>query len=104
MKQKEALRRRGKIVADLSFDGEILRGSLLKRMIHHKRGCPKCAAGGGHPAWILTIGYPGRRTKQISIRKEQVPQAEQWLENYHQLKATLEEICELNHVLIRPDE
>ena len=104
MKHKEALRRRGKIVADLSFDGEILRGSLLKRMIHHKSGCPKCAAGGGHPAWILTIGYPGGRTKQISIRKEQVPQVEQWLENYHQLKATLEEICELNHVLIRPDE
>ena len=104
MKHTEALRRRGKIVADLSFDGEIVRGSLLKRMIHHKSGCPKCAAGGGHPAWILTIGYPGGRTKQISIRKEQVPQVEQWLENYHQLKATLEEICELNHVLIRPDE
>lgn len=104
MKHKETLRRRGKIVADLGFDGEILRGSLLERMIHHKSGCPKCAAGGGHPAWILTIGYPGGRTKQISIRKEQVPQVEQWLENYQQLKATLEEICELNHVLIRPDE
>jgi hypothetical protein len=29
---------------------------------------------------------------------------EQWLVNYQELKARLEEICELNHVLIRPDE
>jgi len=104
VKHTEALRRRGKIVADLRFDGEILRGSLLKRMIHHKSGCPKCAAGGGHPAWILTVGYPGGITKQFSIRPEQKPQVEQWLANYQELKARLEEICELNHVLIRPDE
>lgn len=104
MKHKEAIRRRDKLVADLNFEGEILRGSLLKRIIHHKSGCPKCAAGGGHPAWILTIGYPKGKTKQISIRPEFVPQVEQWLENYQQIKAKLEEICELNHVLIRPDE
>lgn len=104
MKHKEALRHRDKLVAGLNLDGEILRGSLLKRMIHHKTGCPKCAAGGGHPAWILTVGYPKGKTKQFSIRPELLPQVEQWLENYQQLKATLEEICELNHILIRPDK
>jgi hypothetical protein len=104
VKHKEALRRRDKLIADLTLDGELLRGSLLKRMIHHKTGCAKCANGGGHPAWILTVGYPGGITKQFSIRPEQKPQVEQWLENYQRLKATLEEICELNHVLIRPDE
>ena len=104
MKHKEALRRRDKLIADLPIDGELLRGSLLKRMIHHKTGCPKCANGGGHPAWILTVGYPGGITKQFSIRPEQKPLVEQWLANYQELKARLEEICELNHVLIRPDE
>ena len=104
MKHREALRRRDKLIADLAIDGELLRGSLLKRMIHHKTGCPKCAAGGGHPAWILTVGYPGGITKQFSILPELKPQVEQWLENYQELKARLEEICELNHVLIRPDE
>jgi len=104
MKHREALRHRDKLIADLTIDGELLRGSLLKRMIHHKTGCPKCAAGGGHPAWILTVGYPGGITKQFSIRPEQKPQVEQWLANYQELKARLEEICELNHVLIRPDE
>ena len=104
MKHREALRHRDKLIADLTIDGELLRGSLLKRMIHHKTGCPKCAAGGGHPAWILTVGYPGGITKQFSIRPELKPQVEQWLANYQELKARLEEICELNHVLIRPDE
>ena len=79
MKHKEALRRRDKLIADLPIDGELLRGSLLKRMIHHKTGCPKCANGGGHPAWILTVGYPGGITKQFSIRPEQKPLVEQWL-------------------------
>jgi hypothetical protein len=104
VKHREALRRRDKLIADLTIDGELLRGSLLKRMIHHKTGCAKCASGGGHPAWILTVGYPGGITKQFSIRPEQKPQVEQWLANYQELKARLEEICELNHVLIRPDE
>lgn len=104
MKHREALRRRNQLVEDLSFDGEILRGTLLKRMIHHKSGCPKCAAGGGHPAWVLTVGYPGAKTKQYSIRPEQKQQVEEWLANYQNLKAKLEQICELNHVLIRPEE
>jgi hypothetical protein len=104
VKHREALRRRDKLIADLAIDGELLRGSLLKRMIRHKTGCAKCASGGGHPAWILTVGYPGGVTKQFSIRPELKPQVEQWLENYQRLKARLEEICELNHVLIRPDE
>jgi hypothetical protein len=30
------------------------------------------------------------------------PQVEQWLKNYQKLKASLEAVSELNHVLIRP--
>jgi hypothetical protein len=28
---------------------------------------------------------------------------EKWLQNYQELKATIEAICELNHDLLRPD-
>jgi hypothetical protein len=49
----------------------------------------------------LTVGYPGGITKQFSIRPEMKPQVERWLNNYQLLKRKLEEICELNHVLIR---
>ncbi len=104
VKHKEALRRREKLASNLPPAGEILRGSLLQRTIRHKAGCAKCAAGGGHPAWVLTVGYPGGVTKQYSIRPEMKPTVERWLENYQLLKSKLEEICELNHVLIRPEE
>ncbi len=103
VKQSEALRRRRKLIENLPSADEILRGSLLERTIRHKKGCAKCAAGGGHPVWVLAIGYPGGITKQYSIRREMKPQVEQWLKNYQELKAKLEEICELNHVLIRPE-
>jgi hypothetical protein len=104
MKHKQALRQREKLAANLPPAGEILRGSLLQRTIRHKTGCAKCASGGGHPVWVLTVGYPGGVTKQYSLRPEMKPQVEQWLQNYQKLKASLEAICELNHVLIRPEK
>jgi hypothetical protein len=104
MKHREALLRRNKLVTSLPSADEILRGSLIHRNIRHKNGCAKCDSGGGHPVWVLTIGYPGGITKQYSIRPEMKPQVEQWLKNYQELKAKLEAICELNHVLIRPEK
>ena len=103
MKHKDALRDRQRLAAALPPVTEIVRGSLLHRTIRHKQGCPKCARGDGHPVWVLTIGYPGGVTKQYSIRPEQKDQVEQWLKNYHDLKAKLEAICEINHVLLRPE-
>jgi putative IMPACT (imprinted ancient) family translation regulator len=52
---------------------------------------------------VLSINYPGGRNKQISIRPEQKEQVERWLKNYHNVKDKLEEICELNHALLRPE-
>jgi Family of unknown function (DUF6788) len=104
MKLKDALRDRQKLAASLPPVTEIVRGSLLKRTIRHKRGCAKCARGDGHPVWVLAIGYPRGVTKQYSIRPEQKDQVEQWLKNYHDLKAKLEAICEINHGLLRPEQ
>jgi hypothetical protein len=103
MKLKEAVRQRDKLAKSVEAPAEILRGSLLERTIRHKKGCQTCAGGGGHPALILTINYAGGRNRQISIRPEQKAQVERWLANYHELKEKLEEICELNHVLLRPE-
>ena len=81
---------------------QIVRGSLLKRVIRHRQGCRKCAAGWGHPVWVFTIGYPGGRTRQLSLRAEQVPQVRAWLANYRKSKAALEKVCELNQQFLRP--
>ena len=103
MKQSQVVRARDRVLRRVPDLHEIVRGSLLERVIRNRRGCPKCAAGDGHPVWVLTVGYPGGRTRQLSLRAEQVPQVRAWLDNYQQLKATMEEVCELNQRLLRPE-
>lgn len=103
MKQETILKARAKLAALPASTTEILRGSLLHRHIRHRSGCAVCARGKGHPVWVLTVSYPGGRTKQISLSPQQKPLVQQWLRNYQKLKATLERICELNHKLLRPD-
>jgi len=103
MTHRQAIQARERLLRRLPPPSEILRGSLIQRTTHHSSGCPKCARGEGHPQTVLTISYPGGRTRQFSIPRELVPQVRQWLGNYQELKETLEAVCELNHVLLRPD-
>jgi len=103
MKQEKIIKARAKFAAALPSTTEILRGSLLHRRIRHRSGCAVCARGMGHLVWVLTVSYPGGRTKQISLSAEQKPLVQRWLRNYRKLKATLERICELNHKLLRAE-
>jgi len=96
---------RARLLERLPLTADILRGSLLMRTIrNHAAGCAKCASGEGHPLAVLTVTYPGGRTRQFSLRREQVEEVRRWLGNYHKLKEALEEICELNHALLRADD
>ena len=97
------LAKRDRILARPLDLSAILRGSLLHRAIRHRPGCPKCARGEGHPVWVLTVGYPGGVTRQISLRKEIVPPVRRWLKNYRKIRDILEQICELNQQLLRPE-
>jgi len=98
-----AIRKREKLAAKLSSARGVLRGSLLRRTIHHSSGCLKCARGEGHPLWVLTVGYPGGKTRQVSLHPDQVPQVRKSLEDYRDFKQTLEAISELNQFLLRLD-
>jgi hypothetical protein len=100
----KVIQTRDKLLARFPVTGEILRGSLVHRITRHSEGCAKCARGEGHPLWVLTVAYPGGRTRQLSLRQEQVPRVRQWLDNYRKLKQGLEAICELNHQLLRADK
>ena len=104
MKHKAIPQARTKLAAALPSTTEILRGSLLHRHIRHRTGCAVCAQGPGHLVWVLTVTYPGGRTKQISLSAEQKALVQQWLRNYRKLKGTLERICELNLQLLRPEK
>ena len=91
------------LLGELPDLGDILRGSLLERTIRHRKGCPKCERGEGHPVSVLAVTYPGGRTRQISLRPEQVPEVRRRLDNYHRVKNTLEQICELNQESLRAE-
>ena len=103
MKRDRALRARQKLIDDLSITGELLRGSLLERVLRHKTGCAMCARGEGHVVSVLTVSYPGGRQRQLSVRRERVAEVRRWLENYQRLKETIEAICEINHEVLWPE-
>ena len=103
MTRKEIIRQRDKLASCLSDMEEVLRGSLLERTVHHSSGCPKCGRGEGHPLWVLNVNYPGAKTRQLSLRAEQVDQVRKALERYRRVKETLEAISELNQQLLRMD-
>jgi hypothetical protein len=100
MKQDGLIERRARLVEWLPLSGEMVRGSLVERVIRHRRGCPKCARGEGHPVTVLTVSYAGGKTRQFSLRAEQVDEVRRWLGNYQKLKEAIEAICELNHDLL----
>jgi hypothetical protein len=105
MTREETIRKRKKLAAQLSSATGVLRGSLLQRTIrNHATGCAKCASGEGHPLSVLTVSYPGGRTRQFSLRRERVAEVRRWLRNYQKLKEAIEVICELNHELLRPEQ
>jgi CRP-like cAMP-binding protein len=103
MIRDRALKARDKLVGKLPVSGELLRGSLLERTVRHAKGCPKCARGEGHQVFVLTVTYAGGRTQQFSVRRERVAEVRRWLNNYQKLKQGIEDICELNHELLRPE-
>ena len=102
MIREPTLRARQKLVSKLPITGELLRGTLLERTVRHTKDCPKCARGEGHQVFVLTVTYPGHRTRQISVRRERVAEVRRWLANYQEIKEAIEAICELNHDLLRP--
>src|SRR2546428_13000435 len=103
MTREQAIRKREKLAAQLSPAIGVLRGSLLQRTIHHSSGCQKCARGEGHPLWVLTVGYPGGKPRQVSLRPDQIRQVRKALEDYRNFKRSLEAISELNQFLLRLD-
>ena len=103
MNRPTTLGKRDRLAAALPSATDILRGSLLQRVIRHRSGCPKCDRGEGHPVAVLAIGYPGARIRQICLRKDQVAHVKRCLANYQKLKAAIEKICEINQQLLRAD-
>ena len=102
VKHKDIVRRRDKLAANLPT-AELLRGSLLQRTVRHKSGCPKCERGEGHAVLVLAVSGPAGKVRHISLRAEQKQVVKQWIDNYHRVKDQIEEVCQLNQSLLRPE-
>jgi hypothetical protein len=98
-----AIQAREKLLDKLPITGKLLRGSLLERIVRHCSGCPKCARGERHRVLVLTVTYPGGRTRQFSVRRERVEEVRRWLSNYQELRGRSKPFGELNHDLLRPE-
>lgn len=104
MSRQQTIRAREKLLSKLPITGELLRGSLFERTTFHpKNYCPKCDRGEGHKVFVLAVSYGQSRTRQLSVRREQVEEVRRWIANYRELKETIEAICELNHDLLRAE-
>ena len=57
MIRQQTLRARHKLVGKLPVTGELLRGSLLERIVRHTKDCPKCARGEGHQVFVLSVRF-----------------------------------------------
>ena len=77
-----------------------VRGSvvLMKRRCTYSR-CRKCAAGQGHPTWVLTVSRQGK-TRTIYLGARRRAPAQRMAENYRRLLRLIEEIAEVNLALL----
>lgn len=81
--------------------GGFLHGSvvLMKRRCIFA-GCRKCASGERHPTWVLTVHEKGK-TRTIYVGKSRLAEAKRLVENYHRLRAGIEDVAEVNLALFR---
>lgn len=80
--------------------GSFVRGSvvLMKRRCTYPR-CRKCAAGEGHPTWVLTVSHRGK-TRTVYLGAGRRAPAQRMAENYRRLLGLIEEIAEVNLALL----
>lgn len=105
-KSSSALRRRRQtLLRKLPQLDALLRGSLIERFKRcGKPGC-KCAEGPGHgPKYYLSVSFPGERPQMDYVPQENLETTRALLDNFHEVRAGLEEVCAINRELLRRRE
>jgi hypothetical protein len=101
MKTEKLRERRRRLARGLPPLEEVLRGSVVRRVVRcGKAGC-RCADGDGHPAVYLSVTLRGGRTEQISLPEQLVEQVERQVGNYRALWDAIEKISAINRDLLR---
>jgi len=98
--QRGLERTRKGLMRKLASWGSFVRGSvvLMKRRCTYPR-CRKCAAGQGHPTWVLTVSRRGK-TRTVYLGAQRRAPAQRMAESYRRLLGLIEEIAEVNLALL----
>jgi len=98
---RRELERRRRVLARLPPLEEVLRGSVIVRLLRcGKPGC-HCAEGEGHRATYLSVTHAGGRTEQISLPAALVPQALRGVAAYRAWGAAVEKLSAINRDRLR---
>jgi hypothetical protein len=95
------LQRRSEIPKSLPPLEQVLRGSLLRREIRCGKPTCHCASGTGHPILVLSVTFPGGRTRQVTVPARLASAVETWIGNYRLWWKAIEDISEINRQLLR---
>jgi hypothetical protein len=99
--QRALERKRQRLLNLLPPLDQVLRASLFRRVRRcGKPGC-HCAQGEGHPTFYLGVSFPEGKTTQVSLPKDLVPVARDWIGNYERLWQFIEEVSAVNRELLR---
>ena len=98
--QRSLERTRKALMRKVASWGAFVRGSvvLMKRRCTYPR-CRKCAAGQGHPTWVLTVSRQGK-TRTIYLGARRRATAQRMAESYRRLLGLIEDIAEVNLALL----
>jgi len=98
---RRLLERRSRLLKRLPAFAEVLRGSVVRRLLRcGKPGC-RCATGGGHAAVYLSVTHAGGRSEQISLPPALIARVERGVANYHAWWEALEKVSAINRELLR---
>lgn len=80
---------------------EVLRGSLVERLVRCGKQTCRCARGELHEAVYLSVTHRGGRTEQISVPRELVGRVRYGIAIYDKWWEILEKISAINRDLLR---
>ena len=104
VKQNDTVRRRNQLAANLPHRCRAAaRIPRFNALFTTNPAVQNVRAARSHPRIGFSRQWTGRRkVRHISLRPEQKPLVEGWIKNYHRLKDQIEEVCQLNQTLLRP--
>lgn len=93
--------RKQAIVESLPSFAEMMRGSLVDRLIRCGKSSCRCAQGYEHPITYLSVSFKAGKTVQITVPKNLLERVRGMVRNYSEFWEALEQISEINRQLLR---